>query len=555
MSSIASTTHVVTPRTFGDRVGGRWAMSVRGFLITFVLVVLGYARDFLQISPRDTILAVSGLIVGFAVNALISFVLHRTRWAHRRERPIPIAEFVVWMIFTGVVFAAIFAVLRSRFDLEVLVGTSEGFVVYPALSLWVGSSVVVYLDVFDQARRLRGQVIDEHAKSLRIRSNANETVALLRRRIDEMLTPQIDRLRTATTSQGSTVSEEIRRVVEGPVRTTSRELWQAADEREMRIGLVEIATFLVRNFRFRPWPIVGLAVVLSLLRRVEEVGWIANAAAAIATVVIVAECQVANRAMERWPRAKTVVVSLTFVVFVAQSILTERLLERWGLEPSGLGIGVVALFTLILMISTSSLGAYRDLDDRRAKQLATAIRADRLDAMAEARVVSDEARHLAGLLHGRVQSRLLGCAMAIEFADDDPTALQQALDRTKSVLDEEWDTTRETSPSLGEVLTPWKGLAEISVVGEVDELTADSACVQVVEELVANAIRHGGARRVDVSIENDVVGRVITVVDDGRAFGEGRPGLGTILLERVGRVERTPGPSGWTVSVRVPADR
>ena len=555
MSSIASTPPVVTPRTFGDRVGGRWAMSVRGFLITFVLVVLGYARDFLQISPGDSVLAVSGLIVGFAVNALFSFILHRTRWAHRHERPIPIAEFVAWMIFTGVVFAAIFAVLRARFDLEVLVGTSEGFVVYPALSLWVGSSVVVYLDVFDQARRLRGQVIDEHANSLRIRSNANETVALLRRRIDEMLTPQIDRLRTATTSQGSTVSEEIRRVVEGPVRTTSRELWQAADEREMRISVVEIATFLVRNFRFRPWPIVGLAVVLSLLRRVEEVGWIANAAAAVATLVVVAECRVANRAMERWPRGKVVVVSVTFVVFVAQSILTERLLERWGLEPSGLGIGVIALFTLILMISTSSLGAYRDLDDRRAEQLATAIRADRLDAMAEARVVSDEARHLAGLLHGRVQSRLLGCAMAIEFADDDPTALQQALDRTKSVLDEEWDAAREVSPSLAEVLTPWKGLAEISVVGEVDELAADPACVQVVEELVANAIRHGGARRVDVSIEGDLVGRVITVVDDGRAFGEGRPGLGTILLERVGRVERTPGPSGWTVSVRVPANR
>jgi signal transduction histidine kinase len=551
MSSIATTPPAVTPRTFGDRVGGRWALSVRGFLITFVLVVLGYARDFLQISPRDAMLVVSGLIVGFALNALFSFVLHRTRWTHRCERPIPIAEFVAWMIFTGVVFAAIFAVLRTRFDVVVLVGTSEGFVVYPALSLWIGSSVVVYLDVFDQARRLRGQVIDEHANSLRIRSNASETVALMRRRIDEMLTPQIDRLRIATTSQGSTVSEEIRRVVDGPVRTTSRELWRTADEREMRIGLVEVITFLVRNFRFRPWPIVGLAVVLSLLRRVEEVGWIANAAAAIATVVIVAECHVANRAMERWPRGKTFVVSVTFVVFVTQAILTERLLERWGLEPSGLSVGVVALFTSILMISTSSLGAYRDLDDRRARQLATAIRADRLDAMAEARAVSDEARQLAALLHGRVQSRLLGCAMAIEFAGDDPTALQQALDRTKSVLAEEWDAARETGSSLGEVLTPWKGLAEISVVGEIDELAGDPACVQVVEELVANAVRHGGAHRVEVIVERDGPDCMITVADDGQALGEGRPGLGTSFLERVGVVDRRPSASGWVVSVRV----
>ncbi|MEN9805365.1 MAG: hypothetical protein RIS41_2212 [Actinomycetota bacterium] len=555
MMSMASTPPVVTPRTFGDRVGGRWALSMRGFLITFVLVVLGYARDFLQISPRDSVLVISGLIVGFALNALFSFIMHRTRWSHRRERPIPSAEFVAWMILTGVVFAAIFAVLRARFSVDVLVGPSEGFVVYPALSMWIGSSVVVYLDVFDQARRLRGQVIDEHANSLRIRSGASETVALMRRRIDQMLTPQIDRLRIATTSQGSTVSEEIRRVVDGPVRTTSRELWRTADEREMRIGFLEIITFLVRDFRFRPWPIVGLAVALGLLRRVEEAGWIANAAAAIATVIIVAECHVANRTMERWPHGKAFVVSVTFVVFVAQSILSERLLERWGLEPSGLSVGVVALFTSILMISTSSLGAYRDLDDRRARQLATAIRADRLDAMAEARAVSDEARHLAGLLHGRVQSRLLGCAMAIEFAGDDPSALQQALDRTRSVLDEEWGAPRDASRSVGEVLTPWKGLAEISVVGEVDEFAADPACVRVVEELVSNAVRHGGARRVDVSIESDGTDRVITVADDGQALGEGRPGLGTSLLERVGVVDRRPSATGWVVSVRVPTNR
>jgi signal transduction histidine kinase len=144
--------------------------------------------------------------------------------------------------------------------------------------------------------------------------------------------------------------------------------------------------------------------------------------------------------------------------------------------------------------------------------------------------------------------------MAIEFAGDDPTALQQALDRTKSVLDEEWDAARESGPSLGDVLTPWKGLAEISVVGALDELAADPACVQVVEELVANAVRHGGARRVEVIVERDGPDCMITVADDGQALGEGRPGLGTSLLERVGVVDRRPSVSGWVVSVRVPSN-
>lgn len=540
-------------RTFAQRVGGRWALSIRGFVIAVGIGVVGYTSDFSRIPARDSLLVLAGIAMALTLTAAISVTLHRTRWSRRHIEPVPVGEFVAVNLVTGAVIATVLAVLREVFDVDVFVNTAEGFVIYPALSVWIASSVVVYLDVVDQARRLRERVVDERARALRIRRGATDMVDLLRRRLDDTLGPQIDRLRSVADDPPAHVSQEIREVVDGPVRRVSRELWQSADGLNLRIGVVGVLRFLVAHPRFRPWPIIGLTVLLPLLRRTDDPQWIVLVAAAFAAIAVYVECTLANRLMDRSPRSTPAVLIATLVVFVSQAVLTDRSLQALDMPTSELSVGTIAALTPILILVTSALGSYRDLDERRALQLATFIRSDRLDAMAEARVVSEEARRLAGLLHGRVQSRLLGCAMAIEFAGDDPAALEEAIVRTRSVLEDEWSVASQGVRTVDDLLAPWQGLAEIEVTGDVDSL--GEADAQVIEELVANAVRHGRARRVEVAVEHEETGRVITVSDDGQALGEGRPGLGTTLMERVGVVERRPSASGWVVSVRVWNDR
>lgn len=142
--------------------------------------------------------------------------------------------------------------------------------------------------------------------------------------------------------------------------------------------------------------------------------------------------------------------------------------------------------------------------------------------------------------------------MAIEFAGEDPVALRGALDRTLQVLGEDWSDDRPDADPLAQVVAPWSGLADVNLVvadGVEQMITSDVRAV--VEELVANAVRHGRATRVDVEVRRDGDDCIVVVGDNGTGADSAGSGLGSILIERVGEVERVSTPNGWIVTVRV----
>ena len=532
-------------------------MSIRGFVVASIIACLGIVVDVQRLGGRDGALMVMATVLVLAFNGAIDIVLHRTRWAERREQPVRAAEVLARLGFSGTCFAIAYSVLRTAFGVTMPIGLVEGFVIYPLISVWVGSSVVVYLDVVDQARRIRRRAVQERSRSIDIVQRADSTVAELRRRVAAALAPGIERVRSvAEVGAGSpkVVPDAIRSEVDRSMRGVGRDLWRRADGAAARIGPLEVLRGLLARPTFRPWPIIGLAVVMPLVEDPELIRTWAVLVAVLVALAVYVECTIANRLSATIPRWRPVVVVSVITVFVAQAEVIDRVGETWGQPADSPGLVVVILFTLVLVALTSALGSYRDLDDARAEALAADMHADRLAAAAHALAVSEESRRLAALLHGRLQSRLLGCAMAIEFAGNDPVAIRAALDRTLAVLDEGWHDAEgaHTSP-ITAVVASWSGLADVHVAGveSVPGSLADDAAI-VVEELVANAVRHGRAGRVDVTIAGTDDGCSITVVDDGTVGGQqNRPGLGSAVLERAGTVERSPGPGGWTVTVRL----
>lgn len=543
-------------RTFAEKIGGRWALSVPGFMICFGVGGAGVTINNLALDGEGLAVALAAYVTIMTFVALLSLLLHRTRWSNRHEIPVPVHEVALLAVVVGVMVAGAFSLVHWLWGVDTGYGSIEGFVIYPIVGTWMGLTSVVYLDVIDRARHLRENVIAAHANASQVRERARQAVGEMRRLIDDVVSPAVANLRdVAATEQPSIVSAEIREVVDESVRAVSHDLWERVDERVARIGFSDMVRDVVVRPRFRTWAIIGLVIVLPFIDRVGDDGLIVVLPYAVAMFVVYLECTAANRLLLRWPQRRLLIVLATLTVFVAQSVLVDRVSESWGLESTGQGWVTVTAFTVLLVLVTSILGSYRDLDDRRAMALAADIRADRLDAMAEARVMAEETRRLAGLLHGRVQSRLLGCAMAIEFAGDDPSSLQAALDRTSAVLAEDWYQglgDDSTKGSILDVLITWNGVAQVEVAGDRWLMSSkDPDLVAVVEELVANAIRHGGARRVEVTVERDGSDRIVTVVDDGIGGPMTRPGLGTTLLERVGAVDRRIGEDGWSVTVRL----
>jgi signal transduction histidine kinase len=154
---------------------------------------------------------------------------------------------------------------------------------------------------------------------------------------------------------------------------------------------------------------------------------------------------------------------------------------------------------------------------------------------------------LARVLHGPVQASLLAITARVERAgrsDGERCAaelagaaaeLRELRDRIAAPIAESW----EAGQALERVVPLWTDILDVrvdcppAVLARVNRAPATrAALVDVVAEALTNAMRHGGAREVHVSVAIEGVDRLAVVVrDDGSSDGAGLPGLGSRLYD------------------------
>jgi two-component sensor histidine kinase len=158
-------------------------------------------------------------------------------------------------------------------------------------------------------------------------------------------------------------------------------------------------------------------------------------------------------------------------------------------------------------------------------------------------------REFANLLHGQVQNQLLALALQLEAGlSDEDEARRRVLD-IMAVAHNQMSKTADPNvmSRLQELVEQWRAFAKISIDSdfEINQLPADKRrlVVQVVEESVTNAIRHGLANRVEVRLRRDGEKLRVSVQDNGLGPRTGKPGLGSELFEAAS-------PNSWKISMR-----
>lgn len=184
------------------------------------------------------------------------------------------------------------------------------------------------------------------------------------------------------------------------------------------------------------------------------------------------------------------------------------------------------------------------------------LRADRTELIDElhARLAEPEwDRHLGDLvrreldvgratvLHNTVQPALTAAALQLQLsvALDEPERAQAALDRVSRALDEaEFFVPGENSGEnrLGAVADTWSGIVDVRLhVPDLDLSSPEwNLLADVVDESIANAVRHGHASIIGIEISADPQTIRVRISDDSRAeeFSSG-PGLGRSWLNSV----------------------
>lgn len=204
----------------------------------------------------------------------------------------------------------------------------------------------------------------------------------------------------------------------------------------------------------------------------------------------------------------------------------------------------LATMVIAAVVATARAVAQASAEDQRQLELAT--QELRWLVARTSSIMWERQRELSQLLHGPVQTALSAAAIRLDLAKDDPKQLQQvARESRTSILDAVNALTKPQevaivlSRGLESVVNGWQGICQVDLdlpQALEQRLNQDSAAARltldIVQEAVGNAIRHGGAKQVRVVIDANIDGQLhILVSNDGTPpTSAAQPGLGTKLL-------------------------
>jgi len=531
-----------------ELLGGRWAISLRGWLIVSALVLVIGANSRSQLDvPAPTIAVVA--LAGWVLMSVLYLAAHLTVFRNRRTAPVHVA----WLVALGVLVglaraAAALAVPESRAVL------GDGWMGAATATLWIVPVsvlmvlVVTYLiAVFDwyavERTRLLRCEIDAEAARLRAVGALNAARGVITTRIQSALEDQLNGLERAATA-GDTddrLSDALLDTAAGYVRPESHRLWQERDPALRRGGIID----LERASLAAPLPIAlpyALWAVAVIPASVLHFGlrWLPSALALLVAMAVL--YPLGTAAIHRYaPAARYVRARLiALVVMAAAAVAYVGTAAVGGLQAaSPLQQVLSGVFIILMTILVSWAQAAIRIEDARLSSLRSLAESAEFERLALEAATDEMQRELALYLHGTVQAGLVASAYSIQDAVNrgDTAALESAIaDARASIARVGHDTGDTTAHDLNTLRATinerWDGA--IAINWHLPATEPEPAIVtridNVLQECLANATIHGAATEATVRIvvEDDDV--IVEVTDDGTGVGGGKPGLGSAVL-------------------------
>lgn len=249
---------------------------------------------------------------------------------------------------------------------------------------------------------------------------------------------------------------------------------------------------------------------------------------------------------------RTIVAAACGVACLVAILTAQRLIARRGSRASavtalvavmlaGITCGVVASavagITDVGVVVIVVIGTIGIILGVQVIAVASRLRAARLRDLAErAQALDVERAEVAAYLHSTVQARWTAAAHQLEQASaaGDVDSARQALARARELLDGDGPIAPEPV-DLVDLALAWEGIASVHI--EIDPALPEhvhSLVGRIVDEAISNAVRHGQARNIRVTIAMTDRAADVIVEDDGTGVSAtNQRGLGSDWLDTV----------------------
>ncbi len=442
----------------------------------------------------------------------------------RSARPVPTAVMVVLFLIVGGSRMWVVADGRRMLGVAAVFTNAERILVGAAQGLtWLGIASVYYAarDRFAAARAVvleEQALIEERARRQSALSGAlarelattvdrrvSDSVARSRRLVRDALdlADSVDVLRRVAASLRTTIDDEI--------RPMSHRLWTEAPAEQMRLT---VRMVLRLGCYARPYPLAAIAAV-GMLSGIGVALAMPDGPGAIGMLVLlilstIAVLHLVDRLM-RHPGVPDATAFWTGVIAseaVVALVPIAHPLLGWSGDQVQYWMLLFAVGKAIIIVSISVAlgltGTWASVLERARASLSEIEVTQRI----EARGLAEASRLLARHLHSSLQGRLMAIVLELERAADDAdrSVAEEALHRLEALLDTPIVQAIERppvdlAPALTALVREWSAIADVHLTIDVPgAITEPQVVVGVVEEALSNAVRHGHATRVDISI-------------------------------------------------------
>jgi signal transduction histidine kinase len=551
---------------FEERLTGRWSLSFWQWLFCAPLAVY---------SSHDRIAKLSGLtdsealVIAFLIipfSALSYFIASEFILKSRYTTPQSFERIFIAYVFISV-FTSFLEMAGSAllFDQKPLIGTQFLTPIFPNFVVLVATATLIS-ELSDSNLRLRkvsalGEelALNDGAINAELEKEKNQLVA----GIENFLIPQLSKVRKALESAKLSSSrdeklaaiEAIEEFANKSVRTFSHEIYEKEISKfEPPKSLAEKRARILSEI-YQPYISIKLVIVFGVLiggsQNLSFNGIDGLLYNVIAIFIITLIGIISNSIMKVISKSFIEVKYLSFVFHLFLVGLTSAIFfsylqdEIFNLEFK-YDTGQVVYRNVINVLFSSAIVTL--IEGR--KELAS--RAELLNVQIQSQMLSrnrlllDIRERVASIIHGQIQGRLSGIALALRLQDPDVTDLkkEEEISNLLALVENELRSILQTVhheneltfvSGIEEIRREWESIVNIDVQIQLEsEFNPSQNVIRNVRlalnEAISNAVRHGRAKNIKIVItryKHTKENLHLSISNDGQPLADARePGLG-----------------------------
>jgi signal transduction histidine kinase len=345
-------------------------------------------------------------------------------------------------------------------------------------------------------------------------------------------------------------ASKIRHLIDDEIRPTSALLWKKNKVNAPKISIKKLLTISLLENKLR----VILAMTISIPYLFVGLNGVYGAKIALFQSVIILSINLSIFGMVEYLYRRKLLLRLhSNLAIYFGSFFIHLIIQLNFIPPNFIMVNdssTIIYYQLVISVSYFMLlGVINGLEITSAqrnaiiKSLKKSLLEDKFQSAISLGVQAQRHAGLAQYLHGEVQAGLTASSILLKGAADsgDFELAREALDRASGLLNQDLSSISYTRMAplelkIDKIIKSWDGIAEISVDLPPQDQLKDYVfrnAVQLIEESIANAIRHAKSDVIKISgiLRSEVL--TITVISNGEMRVKNKAGLGTQLYDEL----------------------